>query len=134
MVVRGERVDTLGRPRPAPGRPRYCRLCGGPLGVSLSAMSGVRCLNCGAPSGTPARAAATRPRDFVLPRADTPIAIVPAASPPPASATTARIERLRAWVAELMREESRPSARAIITAAAAGMAIIVAITVSITLS
>lgn len=159
MFVRGERVATLRPPKAAPaasGRPRYCRRCGGPLGLSPSATGGVRCLNCGAQPSLGVQSQ-THPeaRDFALPRPYATIPIVPDTAPQPRSVTglgrpistvqdpqsvtsvawsppraTLEMARVRVW----MRELSRPSPRTMITAAAAGIAVLAAITVSMTLA
>jgi hypothetical protein len=106
-------------------------------------MNGVRCLNCGAQPSLVVQIQAV-PRQYatvpIVP--DTvrqrPISIVPDTAPEPQSVTTViwpppratmEMVTLGAWLGAL----SRPSARTMITAAAAGMAVLVAITVSITL-
>jgi hypothetical protein len=152
MFVRGERVDELRRPKAAPpvsGRPRYCRRCGGPLGLSSSATNGVRCLNCGAQPGL-GLAADSPPRDFTVPRRYAAVAIEPDTTSRGTVARTSRgtvartsrdtvvrpvappivdMARLRAWLTEL----SPPSTRTMITAAVAGVAVVAGIMVAMTL-
>ena len=182
MFVRGERVATLRPPKAtaaASGRPRYCVRCGGPLGLSAFATSGVRCLGCGAQPGIGVQTQShSEPRDFALPRRYATIPIVPVAAPEPpllseldrplsivpravagpgsvtglsrrvptaprvapkqpavtsvywsAPPATMELARVGAW----MRDLSRPSARFMITAVAAGIAVLAALTVSMTL-
>jgi hypothetical protein len=182
MFVRGERVDTLRRPRAAPTaarRPRYCLRCGGPLGLSPGAPTGIRCLACGAQPAHGTRVRVEGPaRDFIMPRRDARSASAagPAGS---ASSTGARprspvvtaglpatvhLDVLRTWmprwsmprwsmprwsmprwsmprwsvprwsVPRWRIEVSRPSARTMITAAAAAVAILTAFVVTMTLS
>ena len=153
MFVRGERVDTVRRPTaaaPAARRPRYCLRCGGPIGLSPGALTGVRCLNCGAqPSQDTRVQSATPPREFILPRRDIPVIrhepvavgsdqerrpLTPVAAFRPRGAVDLDIAGLRTWMRAWTAGRTRPSTRTMINAAAAGVAILIAVVVTLTLS
>jgi hypothetical protein len=129
---------------------RFCHKCGGPMAISPGSLNGVRCVNCGAQPGivTPATLSSP-PRDIILPRpsgpAPTRLYPVPMAvarrnttpderesddrpiglSWPVASMDLAEV---RSWISDLPLQ----SKGAIITAAAAGVAMAIALTVTVT--
>lgn len=130
---------------------RFCHKCGGPMAIAPGSLNGVRCFNCGARPGivTPATLSSP-PRDVILPRPSgppptrmypVPMAVarrsatseVRVADAPPIGwswpVATKDLAGIRSWILDLPIQ----SKGAIITAAAAGVAVAIALTVSVAL-